>query len=231
MSDLWHLEGEEIQDSSVRSYVGGLPRLPQDLDLPRTAETGELMTFFFSIDLSFSSKWRGKTLSVFATTDHFDENDCIPQMFANNIKGYDVPDGALDAYQRQFRVFITSESDAVLRKDYQPRVRYNVIRSGERPADKAVLFGEQNVDPIWVLDDETPGTYDRKEGFEFLFQTRQHYRYSLVADAPRQMVLDYTTNGNRLTPSLVDKYDLWVNNAAFFFITPSAHVLAVVQSD
>ena len=231
MPNMWHLHREEAQDPDVKSHIGGLPRLPQDLDLPRTVETGELMTFFFSMDLSFDPRWQGRTLSVFATTTHFDETDCIPQMFANSTNGYDVPSGALDAYQRQFRIFITSESDAILRKDYLPRVRYNVIRNGERLADKAVLFGEQNIDPTWVLDDENPGTYGGKEKFVFLFQTRQHYRYSLVADAPRQMVLDYAANDSQLTPSLVDKYDLWVNNAAFFFITPSAHVLVVVQSD
>ncbi len=229
MPSLWHLDREETQDPSVRSHIGGLPRLPWDLILPHTAETGELMTFFFSIDLGFASRWQGKTLSVFATTTYFDENDCIPQMFANNTRGYDVPSGGLDAYQRQFRIFITEASDAILREDYPPRIRYNVIRDGQIPADKAISFGQQNIDPAWVLDDETPGTYGGTETFDFLFQTREHYRYSLVAGAPRQMVLDYTVDGNQLTPSLVEKYDLWINNAAFFFITPSAHVLAIVQ--
>ena len=231
MTELWHLDGEETQDLTVRSHVGGLPQLPQDLDLPRTAETDELMTFFFSIDLGFASKWKGKTLSVFATTTYFDENDCIPQMFANNTKYYDVPNGALDAYQRQFRIFITEASAAILREDYPPRIRYNVIRNEKIPSNKAILFGQQNIDPVWILDDETPGTYGGTETFNFLFQTRERYRYSLVAGASRQMVLDYTVDGNQLIPSLVDKYDPWINNAAFFFVTPSAHVLAIVQSD
>lgn len=231
MTDLWHLDREEAQDPTIRSHVGGIPRLPRDLDLPRTAETGELMTFFFSIDLGLAPRWQGKNLSVFATTTDFNENDCIPEMFSNNIRDYDVPDGALDSYQRQFRIFITSESDAVLREDYLPRVRYNIIHAGDVSPREAIIFGHRDVNPVWVLDDETPGTYGGKETFDFLLQTQEHYRFALVVGAPRQMVLDYTTSSNRLAPSLVDKYDLWVNNAAFFFISQSAQVLVVVQSN
>lgn len=205
--------------------------MPRHIELPRTAETGELMTFFFSMDLGFLPRWEGSNLSVFATTIYFDETDCIPEMFSNNTRDYDVPSGSLDFYQRQFRIFITSEKNAILREEYPPRVRYNAIRDREFPPDKILLFGHRNIDPVWLLDDETPGSYGRRETFEFLFQTLENYRFSLVAGAPRQMVLDYTTVGNRLMPSMVDKYDLWVSNAVFFFITDSANVLVIVQSD
>ena len=231
MTDLWHLDIEEAQDPIIRSHIGGLPRLPRDLELPRTTETGELMTFFFSVDLGFSPSWKGKNLSVFATTTYFDEDNCIPEIFSHNMRGYDVPAGALTAYQRQFRIYVTSEAVSALREDYSPRVSYNVIRDGEIPSNTAILLGRRGPSPVWVLDDETPGTYGGREGFDFLFQTVENYRFSLVPGAPRQIVLDYTASGNQLIPSLVDKYDLWVNNAAFFFITQSADVLAIVQSN
>lgn len=104
MAILWHLDGQEAQDPLIRSHVGGQPTLPAGLALPVTVETGEPMTFYFSVELEPVPGWRGTALSVFATTTFFDENDCIPEIFASNTTGYDVPAGALDTYQRQFRL-------------------------------------------------------------------------------------------------------------------------------
>lgn len=111
------------------------------------------------------------------------------------------------------------------------RVRYNALHWDGAAPNGAILFGQRNDVPDWILDDETPGTYGGSEGFEFLLQTRENYRFSPVPDAPRQMLPNYTGTGGPLAASLVDKYDLWAANAAYFFITPSRKILAVVQSD
>ena len=229
---LWHQADEDRQDGSEMSHVGGHPKLPSDLALPVDPQTGDGMTFFFSIDLSFQPSWTGKVLSVFAVTSRFSEDDCIPELFTTASPGYDVPAGALTTYQRLFRIFVTDGRNGVLRDDYRPRVRYNTLRQGPDLPSGAVRFGERDILPRWILDEESPGSYGGKERFSFLFQTEQGYRYKTRPDAPRQIVPDYTAAASGgLTESLVDLYDLWVTNACYFFITLSDSVLVIPQSD
>jgi hypothetical protein len=231
MPILWHADTNETQTSSVVSHVGGVPRLPSDLPLPKVPQSEDVMSFFFSLDLGFHPGHRNKVLSVFASTTTFDENDCIPQMFGTNTSGYDIPIGALDSYQRHFRIFVTPASGAILRDDYTTRIRFNVLHEAEALPQGAVRFGERRAQPQWVLNDESPGTYGGVDRFDFLFQTQEDYRFRLSTGAPRQMLPDFTGPAGALAPSLVDLYDLWARNAAYFFITSGDKVLVVPQSD
>ena len=211
------------QDEGRDSFVGGRPKLPPGEPLPVCRNCGAILTFFFQIAFPDGQPWAGQTLAVFACTACQDEVNPVPMVNKNVIPsmrrmdlrpGEDVPDGALDLYQRTCRLLVFPTGQGVVRNDYSERVRYRAI-TFERPTDdRATAKSKLGGRPAWVDAKLTPGRYIG-EPLIFLFQWRHDFQFHRVEGSPppynyfAQDVPDLTAD--------VKYYELFLGTQLYFF--------------
>lgn len=79
------------QSITNSSYVGGKPRLPLDMNIPKCELCNASLVFFIQITFPESHLWGGHTMSVFSCTSCYDENFLIPEMLDGNLRGGRYP--------------------------------------------------------------------------------------------------------------------------------------------
>lgn len=158
-----HLNITQEQDIKENSFIGGVPKLPKEFEIPLTEETQTQMTFFFQYEFPIGHIYEGLILSMFASTDFCNRNFTIPEMLTGVLKDIDIPEGFLDKYQRYFKMFLYENKEYDLRKDYNPKLVYKKLITSEKVEDNSTLFAEINEKPDWILDDESPSTYNSTE--------------------------------------------------------------------
>ena len=201
MSDVLLIKPSNIkpqQDLGRESFLGGRPKLPPGIKLPTCLNCGALQTFFFQVAFPEGQAWVGHSLAVFGCVACEDwENPVpainsasLPSVFESRDRGdlmpnEDIPDGALDAYQRTGRFLVFPTGASVVRGDYSERVCYRSIRFqpfsdvGARPTSKSKLGGQ----PGWVNTPCPPGNY-LGEPLEFLMQWKGDFEFNRVPGSP-----------------------------------------------
>lgn len=191
MSSSWTINinnNAEYQTKERSSFVGGKPALPKDTQIPRCKLCDSQQTFLFQIAFPDGHAWEGKSLAVFFCTSCADENHLIPEMLETDLHGADIPEGFLDSYQRNFRFIVFETANGVLCLDYEDRVRYKPIGLQPTPTS-SVEKNKVGGSPVWLLEDESPGSYAGSDGVCFLLQIAQDMKFDINDSAPPQMEL------------------------------------------
>jgi hypothetical protein len=196
------------------SFIGGVPRLSPDCQLPACTLCGSQLAFFLQIALPDNHPWGGRSVAVFACVECEDYDFVIPDMKYGREKE-SIPKQFLEEYQKNFRFLVFKTDTARMRSDYNVRVAYQ--RMTAVSTDHATLNDVQvGGDPSWRIDDEFfPGTCEG-DPFVLLFQFPRGISFEIVDDAPRQIHLDITGNPCRSTEG---SYDLFVANEIYAFGT------------
>jgi hypothetical protein len=204
-----------MQSPQHDSFVGGLPKLPKGEMIPRCKLCGAEESFLFQIAIPEGNAWGGLSLAVFACTSCADENQLIPQMLSVPLRDADIPDGFLESYQTNFR-FITFETASASTHDkYQERVKFRPLQV-EKAASPDIDASKIGGNPNWLLDDESPKTYNGKASLFFLLQLLQGFQFEIAKGAPRQ--IESALDGSP-RPSLLNYYQLFNGNKIFLFGT------------
>lgn len=216
MSDCWIMEEEDgrvLQTPEVRSFIGGKPVLPLDVDIPRCCICGKEQSFFFQVAFPGGHPWAGLTVAAFMCTACSDETNLIPEMLKGPLLAVDIPADFLNSYQKNFRFVVFKSTMGEVKNDYLTKVCYKPLllkplHRSNTPGDK--VGGE----PTWILDDETPGSYAGKYDMAFLMQLSPGKKFYIESSAPPQMELGLT---GKPQPSPNNYYQLFNGNGLFMF--------------
>lgn len=187
------------------SFLGGRPFLPVSTGIPTCALCSARMCFFFQVALPVGHLWHGALVAVFICVSCCSEDTLIPEMLSVALKGAEIPQGFLARYQTNFRIVVSDVKSARLRSDYEPLIQQSLID---------VPSWRIGAEPLWLVDDETPGSYESFGRPVFLFQVPPGTAFPKLSGAPPQKTLDLAGN-------VVDEnrpsYELFLGNAIYFF--------------
>lgn len=169
-------------------------------------------------------------MAVFACTSCAQDEYFIPEMLRGPLKGIVILSGFLDAYQKNFRVLVFESRRATVRYDYPARVKFcswQLIPVPDLSPEGNRVGGE----PRWLLEDESPATYDDRGPMGFLMQLQEEYEFERLPDAPPQATQDLR---GRVEDSTDPFYSLFLGNRIFFFgtttrRTPQVYILTQVD--
>jgi hypothetical protein len=214
---IWHASEKETQAGSERSFIGGCPMLPSGFPLPQNEKTQTEMTFFFQIAMPETHRWCGRTISVFASTDHVDDQSFLPKLPVP-LAGATLDRAFFSGYQSYFRVFVFRNEDISVRTECVSPVAFHRLHLTHEVPPGSKLFGSMTPTPDWILDDESPNDFEGwRDLIAFLFQTKLDYEFATVPDAPRQKVIDYSNASSGLVDSAGADYSLFVSNETYYF--------------
>ena len=116
------------QDSSRRSFQGGSPVMPSDIESPRCRFCDAALTFFFQVEFPKNTAWAGRTLCMFACTSCQDGTFLLPgRPPGYTVEQVVIPDGYIEEHEINFRTMVFENtqvavlrSDIVARFDHQP---------------------------------------------------------------------------------------------------------------
>lgn len=215
----------EPQDGQ-QSYIGGRPSLPPGTTLPVCRLCGQPQTFMFQVAFPSEADWSGKTLSCFACMRCADERFLIPEMLDDHCQGCNIPASFLTSYERNFAFLAFPTDDARIVEDYDEQVAFFALE-GESDSASGV-FGKIGGVPNWVLDDESPATYNSTTPMVFLLELMPGIQFTKVEGALPQTELDIFGSPS---PSPLEYYQLFLGNAIYLFGTSvgDSLVYAVTQ--
>jgi hypothetical protein len=217
------------QRDQFLSFIGGKPKLPEEMAMPSCELCCEELTFFFQVAFPENHTWRGLSLAVFTCTLCANEDYVIPSMVSGHLLGANIPQTFLQEYQVNFRLLVFDTNKGKLRSDYEEKIRFKQwkLNQTSTPNVKANKIGGA---PSWILEDETPATYDTNTSMFFLMQIQEGFEFELVEGAPPQKELYDDFPGYKPSPF----YKLWLGNFAYFFGTadrnlPFVYVISQVD--
>ena len=216
------------QDEACSSFIGGMPKLPEELQIPVCGLCGAQQTFFFQVAFPLGHCWQGLSLAVFACTMCVEADFLIPRMLQGPLHNADIPQGFLDSYQVNFRLLVFDTSVARIRSEYAEKVAFKrwLLVPTRKPRSQNNKIG---CEPNWLLEDESPGTYASRVPMFFLMQLVQDFRFDTVPGASPQAQL-YPVPGVPTRPY----YKLFNGNALYFFGTQERDkplVYLITQTD
>ena len=230
---------EEEQCPEDTTFIGGFPRLPAEVELPRCGLCGAIQTFFFQVAFPSDHIWSGNSLAVFACTMCATQKHWIPPMFYTTKKPLDIPDEFFQNYQINFRFFVFQTNEGQLRYDYTPRVsflRWHLLPveddylEEENTIDEYGMFSKVGGRPIWLQFDNAPTTLSSYIPMHFLLQVEHDFEFETVTGAPPQRVIDAQTGKLILSD---EPYYLFLGGAVYLFGTPEPDqrlVYVVIQN-
>jgi hypothetical protein len=187
------------------SFVGGRPFLPPATETPACGVCSARMCFFFQVALPAGHRWQGALVALFHCISCCSEDALIPEMIDAPLQGAEIPRGFLTRFQTTFRIVVGDAATALPRDDYEPLIEH-------APIDQSAW--RVGAEPQWLLDDETPGSYESLDDPAFLFQVPFGMTFPRRSNAPLQKTLD-------LAGEVVDAerpyYELFLGNASYFF--------------
>jgi|CXWL01.1.fsa_nt_gi hypothetical protein len=187
------------------SFIGGRPFLAASAGIPTCALCSARMCFLFQVALPVGHPWQGALVAMFMCISCCSEDSLIPEMLSVALKGAEIPQGFLTRYQTNFRILVSDIKSAQLRTDYDPLIEQSLID---------LASWRIGAEPLWLVDDETPGSYESFKHPAFLFQVPPGMTFPKLSGAPPQKTLDLAGN-------VVDEdrpsYELFLGNASYFF--------------
>lgn len=208
-------ESTQTQGENDHSFIGGLPRIPEALELPTCRLCGSELTFFFQVAFPQDHVWANLSMAVFACTSCAHEEHFIPEMLEGPLPGVDIPENFLTVYQKNFRILVFKTDEGRLRKDYTEKVafkRWHLVSSSRANARETKIGGQ----PGWLLDDEAPATYNHTTPMSFLMQLQEDFTFDKLPDAPPQITLGLTQEPEASNDPY---YELFLGNNLYFFGT------------
>ncbi|MCU7251612.1 hypothetical protein [Pseudomonas koreensis] len=200
-------------NTETDSYIGGLPVVPKGTSLPKS-ESGIPLTFFFTVKLPKNHKFFGYTLSFFSATGEFDENLSIPEMITTELKNAIIPSGFLKQYQKLFKVFFFKSETATTLEEVSNIKLQHLDFSDQETGD---VFGWAGTSPKWVLEDESPSSYEGQP-ISFLLQVKNEQTFEILDTAPPQKEINiFGGEKDRKKRN----YFFFNENEVFFFGRPS----------
>lgn len=203
------------QTNEINSFIGGKPKLPPNMEIPKCKVCGEELTFLFQIAFPKEHSWHGKSMAVFMCIYNDETHDLIPQIVVP--EGFDeklnrliinVDKSFLDEYEKFFSVKIYDTKDGIIAKNYNEQTAYKELTveySNEETTDETFVVAGK---PIWIMGvDETPQSICNDTDVQLLFQIKEQYIFEKLEDAPEQIDADDETIG----------YDLFVANRIYFW--------------
>ncbi|MDR6553764.1 hypothetical protein [Paenibacillus qinlingensis] len=200
------------QTNDAKSYIGGVPTLPNDISIPCCKLCSAEMTFFLQIAFPTQHKWNGYTLALFCCTSCVDEKYFIPEMLTGRISKAIIPEGFLDEYQRNFSVIVFDTSEGIIKDCYVPKVKYKHLDLLSSIEPKEIKFKVGGT-PRWYLGDETPSRYGDSSEMNFLMQIPGDFEFEILPDAPKQVKLGL---GKKVTTLNRPFYRLFLANNIYF---------------
>lgn len=212
----------------TNSYIGGNPIVPLGFAHPKSKSNIEL-TFFFTIQFPTTHKFSGYTLSFFSATDEFDEYLTIPKILNSVLRGAVIPNGFLRDYQELFKVYLFKNETAEKLEIKTPGIKKQHLAFSTN--EEGDMFGWAGCSPKWLLDDETPSTYEGR-GINFIFQVRNDQAFEILDAAPPQKEMNIF--GGTKDRKNRD-YVFFNQNESYFFGQPSKeadnNVYIITQCD
>lgn len=201
----------ENQSLETNSFVGGKPKLPMDITIPRCSLCNNELTFLFQVDFPLGHDWYGKSMAVFFCTATFHNQYCIP-MFPKvpDLFGANISSEFLQRYARNFRTIVFDSEKGVMREDYEEKVAFKILKMrSKNVVDRDVPFSLGG-EPIWIMGvDETPSSIDGKE-LTLLMQIKEDYLFEAIPSAPPQATI---MNSHRRD----GKYELFAADRIYFW--------------
>ncbi|QDV88492.1 hypothetical protein TBK1r_75250 [Stieleria magnilauensis] len=171
--------------------------------------------------------WERMTLACFVCMRCADERFLIPEMLREHQRGADIPGGFLSLYQRNFRFIVFPTLQAQKVDDYVEETEFYSLQFSDN-SDR-FDFGKIGGKPSWLLEDETPATYDSSTPMEFLMELVPGLQFSVVDGASPQVELDIF---GMPSPSPLEYYQLFLGNSIYLFGTKDGEplVYAITQT-
>ena len=195
------------------SFIGGIPYLPNNIEIPKCKLCQCEQTFFFQITFPEVHKWFGKTFAVFNCTSCVEEDFLIPEMLDNELYNINIPEGFLESYQKNFSFIVFETKLGIQKCDYMEKIKYQPIFISSHDEENT-LFGKMSKNPDWLLEDESPSKYDGLYNMSFLFQLNHSIEFYIIETAPRQVELDLAGNP---CDSPYEYYQLFLGSEIYFF--------------
>ena len=143
-----------------------------------------------------------------------DDRFLIPEMLDDQRRGCNIPAGFLDSYERNFAFLVFSTADLRVVDNYHEHVAFFALHMQRDSAPRD--FGKIGGAPSWILDDESPATYDSTVPMVFLMELMPALHFTKVQGAPPQVELDLL---GRPSLSPLEYYQLFLGNATYLFGT------------
>jgi hypothetical protein len=210
----WSLYTLASEQKEQSSFVGGRPRLPGDLLWPACAMCLSKQTFFFQFAVPKGEFWEGNTVAVFACTACVHADYLIPPMLKGPLGGADIPENFLKEYQINFSFVVFPTDQGSERTDGGASVQFYEIEM--KKDDAPGNFGKLGGSPDWLLEDESPKTYNGRVPMKFLMEMSPNVVFRRTIHSKPQMELDLRGNPS---PSPLDYYQLFLGNALYLFGT------------
>lgn len=171
------------QSIDLTSFIGGKPLLPEKLQTPSCKLCGNQQTFFLQITFPKDHKWSGLSLAIFACTSCSDEDHLIPEMLKGQLKGINIPDGFLLKYQNNFKFLTFETKNMKLQLDYEEKIRFKnlILKPKSKSLGNRSKLGGM---PSWLLEDESPSTYNSVTPMFFLMQFKENFQFEKLPKAP-----------------------------------------------
>lgn len=215
---------DHMQNDHYTSFIGGLPKIPEHITLPKCQVCGEPLTFFFQVDFPEGHIWKGKTLALFACihiAENHDDYHTLPKSpQVGKLEGCDLSEGFLDEnYQDIFRIFVFSTDEGVLRRDYEEQIIFRDIEwipiNKKDKKAPILLAGE----PIWLMHKEHPATYAGIHKMHILLQVAEEFNFAHLNHAQKQREEDFfSSTGEKTKARETNDYTLFYSfNRIYIF--------------
>ena len=148
-------------------------------------------------------------------------------MLDDRSPGHDIPAGFLTSYERNFKFLTFPTREAKVTRNYKEEVAFRALKLKSKSTRGD--FGKIGGAPDWVLDNESPGTYNTTTPMAFLLELMPGIHFETVDEAPPQTELDIFGNPS-LSP--LNSYQLFLGNAVYLFGTSVGEplVYAITQA-
>jgi hypothetical protein len=186
------------------SFKGGIPNIPKRFPIPHCTQCGAEMTFFFQIAFPRKHMWEGRTITFFHCTACANMDNYWPKTYYT--RGQDnypnIPDGFLDTYQTNFRIYVFETTEPVIQRNEAKHVLKFERLSFEKLNPRVKYYNTTKVGgiPAWDLSKLDGADEIYKEvtymgaGFDFLMQVERDWSFTRLPETPPQF--DYYKEGS-----------------------------------
>ena len=210
----WRLEviGNCVQAEEYDSFIGGKPKLPPDIDIPKCELCGNELTFMFQVAFPQGHVWAGKSLAVFYCVESWHDRYCIPEL-PQRIVDADISEEFLRNYERNFHVIVFDTPIGKMVDTYQEKIAFQILKTIPEKQTKQEWDFVMGGRPIWIMGiSEKQNTIAGNEKPALLLQIKEDFHIPILPTAPKQ--------ANPFAPgglSLFPWYDLFVSNRIYFW--------------
>ena len=204
--------GDCVQTKEFDSFIGGKPKLPLDVDIPKCELCGKELTFMFQVAFPQGHAWAGKSMAVFYCVESWHGDYCIPEL-PQQIAEADISEEFLSNYERNFRVFVFDTSLGKMVDTYQEKVAFRAFQAIPEKQTKQEWDFVSGGRPIWVMGkSEKPHTIAGIEKPVLLLQVKEDCRFQILPTAPKEAD-PFAPNGLSIFPW----YYLFAANRIYFW--------------